>query len=171
MKTNHINLKPDRLNFPLETLAVGRLSSAVATIGGDVPDDVRTLLVKIGRTPDPDTGETRTPFAAAATEVSVAGCAARFFRCYCSPYCFPDAADSLSYSVVGMDDSGNPRWLGSGVLRVLECPAEGSGDEPQIVPADTYIRNPVTGLYHLLTATVDDTGTLCLNLADEGVER
>ena len=42
---------------------------------------------------------------------------------------------------------------------------------PDIIPADTYIRNPATGLYHLLTAELNEDGELTISLDPEGVER
>lgn len=161
MKAHNIILRPDRLDLPLPTATVGKESSAVFIIVGDIPDDIPSMTVKISKA----NGELVT---AAATEVT--GSSARCFRCYLSPFHFPNANDGLFYHVFGTDTGGNPRWLGSGSLRVLEKPS-GAGSAPDIVPPDTYIRNPATGLYHKLTATVDEDGNLALDLADEGVER
>jgi len=157
-----INLDAGRLNFPLRPLHVGALSSAVAVLRG-VPPDIDRAAVVIqapGETPDPPR------FRADATKQ-----ADGTWRCYMSPWCFPEAAAALEYHVVGVDALDNPRWLGRGALDVHDCPADGSGDAPPIVPRDTYIRNPVTGLYHLLTAAVDGDGNITLDLAEEGVER
>lgn len=93
------------------------------------------------------------------------------WRAYVSPFVFPVVGMSLEYSVVGADGHDNPRWLGTGQLNVVDCPAQGSADAPDVVPRNCYIRNPVTGLYHELTAAVDEDGNLTINLADEGVER
>lgn len=109
------------------------------------------------------------PIAADAT-VSIDGTTVSA-SCYCSPFCFPAVSDELTYSVVATDAENHPRWLGTGPLRVLENPANGSSTPPPIVPADTYIRNPATGLYHLLTATADEDGNITLNLSDEGVQK
>jgi len=166
MKTIHVKVNPARLNLPLATIWAGRLSSAILTVCGDVPDDIEALSVRIGRTPDPDTGAAREDFAATASRDESGA-----FRFYLSPFLFPDAAAGLSYCIIGTDESGNPRWLGTGALNVSECPADGDGTAPDIIPADTYIRNPVTGLYHLLTAVADEDGNITINLADEGVAR
>ncbi|MBP5510638.1 MAG: hypothetical protein J6Z49_06950 [Kiritimatiellae bacterium] len=169
MKTNHIWIRPDRLNAPLATCNIGKLSSAVFNIKGDIPDDVDTITVQIGRTEDPDTHKPRPNFTAAASEVE--GQTPRSFRAYLSPFLFPDVADVLEYHILGSDKNGNARWLGTGTLIVRENPANGSPVPPEIIPADTYIRNPVTGLYHKLIAVVDEDGNLTINLADEGVNR
>ena len=169
MKAHYIKLRPDRLNAPLATCFVGRLSSAVFVIGGDIPEDVDTIAVQIGRTEDPQTHQPRLNFAAAASEIANAN--PRQFRCYLSPFLFPDVSDALEYHIVATDLSGNPRWLGTGPLVVRENPANGSPVVPEIIPADTYIRNPVTGLYHKLTAEVNDLGEITITCDPEGILR
>lgn len=160
-----IKIDDSRLNFPLRRICVGRLSSAMVALYG-VPTDVDGLAVQIGRTEDPDTHRPRPNFTAAATRLSDGT-----FRCYLSPFHFPDASDVLEYHVVGTDESGNARWLGSGFLSVIDNPAGGIPVVPEIIPADTYIRNPATGLYHKLTAVMDEDGGITINLAEEGIER
>ena len=165
MKTNYTNIDPSRLNFPLAPLAAGRLSSAVLVIGGDIPDDIAGVAVQIERVQQQ--GEDRPNFNAGATRQ-----ADGTFRCYLSPFCFPDATDALHYHVMGTDERGNPRWLGSGALRVLgESTADGSPVSPDIIPSDTFVRNPVTGLYHKLVAEVNDLGELTVSAEQEGVAR
>ena len=171
MKAQHIRIRPDRLNAPLATCNVGKLSSAVFVIEGDIPDDTDTIAVQIGRTPDPQTQEPRKNFTAAASETTPQGSAARAFRCYLAPFYFPDEADALEYHIVATDTNDTPRWLGTGPLIVRDNPADGSPVTPEIIPADTYIRNPATGLYHKLTAAVDEDGNLTVALEDEGIER
>ena len=141
MKTNNIRLRPDRLNFPLDTCVVGKLSSSVWILYGDIPDDIEGIA------------------------------SPRSFRCYFSPWFFPEASDDLKYHVLGLDSNGNPRWLGSGVLRIEKNPAGGSPVPPEIIPADTYIRNPVTGLYHKITAEVNDLGEITTIVDPEGIQR
>ena len=169
MKAHNIRLRPDRLNDPLATCFVGKLSSAVFVIWGDIPDDVDTITVQIGRTEDPDTHQPRPNFTAAATEVE--GQTPRCFRAYLSPFLFPDTSDALEYHVIGTDDHGNARWLGTGPLIVRDNPANGSPVPPEVIPADTYIRNPATGLYHKLTAAVNEYGELSIDLESEGIHR
>ena len=169
MKTNRINLRPDRLNAPLATCNVGRLSSAVFVIGGDVPDDIESLTVEIERTPDPNTHQPRPNYTAAATRQTDGT-----FRCYLSPFYFPEIAPDLHYHVIGTDTAAptaNPRWLGTGDLRILKNPANGSSVAPEIIPADTYIRNPATGLYHKLVAEVNEDGELSVAIEKEGIQQ
>ena len=171
MKAQHIRIRPDRLNAPLATCNVGKLSSAVFVIEGDIPDDIDGMTVQIGRTEDHTTHQPRPNYTAAASETTPAGSAARTFRCYLAPFYFPDEADALEYHIVATDTNDNPRWLGSGPLIVRDNPADGSPIVPEIIPADTYIRNPVTGLYHKLTAAVNEYGELSIDLESEGIER
>ena len=169
MKAQHIRIRPDRLNAPLATCNVGKLSSAVFVIEGDIPEDVDTIAVQIGRTPDPQTQEPRQNYTAAATEVE--GQTPRCFRAYLSPFLFPDTSDALEYHVIATDDHGNARWLGTGPLIVRDNPANGSPVPPEIIPADTYIRNPATGLYHKLTAAVNELGEIVIDCDPEGIQR
>lgn len=166
MKTHNVKIRPDRLNAPLAACFVGKLSSAVLVIGGDIPDDIDAIAVQIGRTDDPDTHEPRKNLAAATVRQTDGS-----FRCYLSPFHFPDVSDALEYHVIGTDAGGNARWLGTGALIVRDCPAGGSAIVPEIIPTDTYIRNPVTGLYHKLTAEVNDLGEIVVACDTEGVER
>lgn len=161
-----ITLSPDRLNQPLQPLYAGLLSSLVVEVGSAaVPADVESVRILFERTDDAD-GSERKPVSVAAT-LTDAGA----YRAYCSPFCFPDISETLHYHVMGTDTNGNPRWLGSGQLRVRENPANGSAEEPPVIQSDTYIRNPVTGLYHKLTAFVDEYGEVSVSVAEEGIER
>ena len=169
MKTNNIRLRPDRLNFPLDTCVVGKLSSSVWILYGDIPDDIEGMSVQVERVPDAETHVQPPNYTAVANEVT--GASPRSFRCYFSPWYFPEASDDLKYHVLGSDSNGNPRWLGSGVLRVEKNPAGGSPVPPEIIPADTYIRNPVTGLYHKITAEVNDLGEITTIVDPEGIQR
>lgn len=163
MKTNIITIRPDRLNAPLVECWVGRLSSAVFVVTGDIPDDITGITIQVGRTPDPQTQQPRENFAATATRAEDGT-----FRCYLAPWYFPDIAD-LEYHVVGQDDANNPRWLGTGSLLVKKNPANGSPIIPPIVPPDTYVRNPATGLYHKVNAEVDEYRNITLVVEKEGV--
>ena len=171
MKAQHIRIRPDRLNAPLATCNVGKLSSAVFVIEGDIPDDVDGVTIQIGRTADPETGDARENYTVTARENAADGNTARTFRAYVAPLYFPDVSDALEYHIVALDAQGCPRWLGTGPLIVRDNPANGTVDAPDIIPADTYIRNPVTGLYHKLTATVNEDGEIVTTVESEGIER
>lgn len=160
MKTNYIELKPDRLNFPLATLNVGKLSSAVLTVGGDIPDDTAALVVKV----EYSNGQSTDYYVAAGTRQ-----ADGTFRVYLAPGYFPAKSNSLKYHVYVTDQLDNPRWMGSGVLRIFDNPSDGSSPAPEVLPKNLYAYNPVTHLYHRITAEADAAGNITLALEQEGV--
>ena len=162
MNTNKITVRPDRLYCPLEPLAVGALSSAVAIIGGDIPDDIESMVLSIEYT-DETSGETAY-YKAAATEQ-----ADGTWRAYIAPAYFPAASTSLKYHVIGTDSSGNPRWLGTGLLRILENPANGSAEVPDVLPRNLYAYNAKTGLYYKVIAEANEDGEITIAVDQEGV--
>lgn len=157
MKTNHIELKPDRLNFPLATLSVGKLSSAVLTVGGDIPDDAAALVVKV------EYAEGEYYIAAGARQDDGT------FRVYLAPGYFPAKSNSLKYHVYVTDQLDNPRWLGSGLMRIFDNPSDGGSPAPQPLPRNLYAYNAVTHLYYKITAETDPAGNITLALDQEGV--
>lgn len=161
MKTNTIRIKPDRLGFPLETCAVGRLSSAVFTIGGDIPDDIASIAVEV----EYKDGDTEGRYTAAATRQEDGT-----HRAYLAPAYFPATSDSLKYHVLGIDERNNPRWLGTGALRILDNPADGSPVVPSVLPRNLYAYNPATRLYHKISAEANDLGEISVSIDQEGVK-
>ena len=159
-----IEVDENSLQLPLVPLFAGKLSSMTLAVS-NVPTDITDLALVVGRTPDVD-GSARAPF-----KVAAAKQADGTFRAYCNPYCFPDEAANLWYSLVGTDESGNPRWLGTGKLKVLDNPANGSAVSPSIIPQDCYAYNPTTGKYHKITASLDEYGNISLDVESEGVAR
>ena len=159
-----VEVDENSLQLPLVPLFAGKLSSMTLAVS-NVPADVTDLALVVGRTPDVD-GSARNPFKVAATKQTDGT-----FRAYCNPYCFPDEAANLWYSLVGTDESGNPRWLGTGKLKVLDNPANGSAVSPSIIPQDCYAYNPTTGKYHKITASLDEYGNISLDVESEGVAR
>ena len=159
-----IEVDENGLQLPLVPLYAGRLSSMVLS-AANVPADIADLALYVGRTPDAE-GSARNPFTVAATRQTDGS-----WRVYCNPYCFPDESAALWYSFVGTDESGNPRWLGTGKLRVLDNPADGSAVAPSIIPQDCYAYNPTTGKYHKITASLDEYGNISLDVESEGVYR
>ena len=160
MKTR-VRIDESRLNFPLAPIAAGVLSAHYVELV-DVPEHVQTLGMLF------EHGNNAEIFRA---ECSRAGDS--IWNCYAMPFIFPaaDVTGELHYHVVATDDRDNEQWLGTGSLFVHKNPANGSSDAPSVIPKDCYIRNPITGLYHKLTAGVDEDGNLTVALEEEGVER
>ena len=154
-----IIIDESRLNWPRRKIYAGVLSSLDVIVKG-VPSGVSELEIRFG-------AEGReNPISARGRMVQDG-----VWHVYAMPFCFPAAAGDLKYEIVCTDEGGNARWLGTGALAVLACGAAGSEEEPQIVPRDTYLRNPVTGLYHRLVAEVDEDGVLTVAVDQEGVEK
>lgn len=160
MKTNYITLRPDRLNFPLETVDVGRQSSAVLIVGGDIPDDTAALIVKV----EYSNGQSPGYYVAAGTRQ-----ADGTFRVYLAPGYFPATTKGLHYHVYITDELDNPRWMGSGALRIIENPSDGSSPAPEVLPKNLYAYNPVNHLYYKIIAEADAEGNITITLDQEGV--
>lgn len=161
----YLELKANTSAVNLPPMTVGKLSSQIVILKGSVDSDIKSLNIQLERVPDPVTGEKPESYAIAATET------ADGWRCYISPYCVPDASADLKYHVVGIDELANPRWLGTGRLRVIDNPATGSPLQPSVVPPDTYLYNPATGLWHKLIAECDEAGVITVSVEQEGVQR
>lgn len=160
MKTNYITLRPDRLNFPLEQCAVGRLSSAVFTVGGDIPDDIQGIAVVFEYE---DGGETKEYVAAGARQTDGT------WRVYVAPAYFPNATDMLKYHVIGGDASGNPRWLGTGSLRIFDNPADGDSVIPDVLPRNLYAYSPSRKCYFKVIAKENEYGEIQLDVDETEV--
>ncbi len=147
------------LGWPLRAVWAGALSSLTLYVE-DVPPGFAAVEVQFGA-----------PGRAAPFRAEGVPERCGVWRVYAMPWCFPEAADGLEYQVVGTDAEGARAWLGTGTLTVRANNAQGSADAPAIIPADTYVRNPVTGLYHKLTAEVNEHGEVTVAVEEEGVER
>lgn len=154
-----VKVDESHLGWPLRAVWAGALSSLTLHVE-DVPPGFTALEVQFGAP-------------GRAAPIRAAGVLERggVWRVYAAPWCFPEASDGLEYQVVGTDAEGARAWLGTGSLAVRANNAGGSADAPAIVPADTYVRNPVTGLYHRLTAEVNEHGEVTVAVEEEGVER
>lgn len=164
MKTNYITLHPDRLDMPLEPCSCGRLSSAVFIVGGDIPDDIEALAVAVeyvdssGATP-----ETKRYTAAGTRQEDGT------FRVYLAPAYFPASSDELKYHVVGTDEAENPRWLGTGNMRIFENPADGSPIAPDILPRNLYAYSPTRHCYFKVIAKENEYGEIQLDVDETEV--
>ncbi len=155
-----IEVDESHLAWPLRPIWAGVLASLTVEVVG-VPDGMAELGMLV------EAAGTDTPFAAAGKDMGGGR-----WRVYLMPYCFPVASDlGLKYQIVGTDARGERTWLGTGALGVRDCGAAGSSLIPSVIPADTYVRNPKTGLYHKVTAEVDEDGIITLGVESEGVEK
>lgn len=160
MKTNFIKLRPDRLDLPLAPCACGRLSSAVVTVGGEIPDDIEAIAVDV----EYMDGNEKNRYTAAGTRQ-----ADGTFRVYLAPAYFPAGSDQLKYHVLGMDTNENPRWLGSGMLRIFDNPADGSPIAPEILPRNMYAYSPTRKCYFKVIARENEYGEIQLDVDETPV--
>lgn len=149
--------EPARRAWPLARIAVGRASAAELLVLG-APREIEDLRVHFSRP-----GGKGSAYAVKG-RLSGGG-----WKVYASGLNFPEEGNA-EYNVTAIDSHGNAVWLGRGALSVLPSVLHDAGGEAPIVPADTYIRNPATGLWHLLTVEVDESGAL-VPVLGEGVER
>lgn len=147
-----------RRAFPLAPISVGRASAAEFIIA-DAPGGITDLRMHFTK-PGAD-----------GAEYAVIGrpCGVNEWKVYASGLNFMEVG-RCGYEVTAVDWRGNAVWLGRGSLEVVAAALHDSGGEAPIVPADTYIRNPATGLWHSLTVEVDESGAL-VPVLGEGVER
>ena len=50
-------------------------------------------------------------------------------------------------------------------------PGGRSGGDAPTIPEEPYVRNPVTGLYHKITAEANELGEITVKASQEGEER
>lgn len=140
---------------PLPTVEVGVSSAFRALIVG-VSDDLENVQVHFGSSG----GASYSAVPATATPGGN-------WQVYASPIYFLTAGGSR-YFVTATTPRGDSIYLGSGGLYVMASPQNG---EATIVPADTYLRNPETGLWHRFTCTVGEDGDMLPEIDKQGVAR
>jgi len=91
------------------------------------------------------------------------------WRVYASGLYFPDEGKA-KYRVSARTPQGDSVHLGEGALRIVASSLNVDEAELPIVPEDTYLRDPRTGLWHKFTCTIED-GALTPKLAKEGITR
>ena len=155
MYRNTVTLDPAEPNHPLKPAWVGT-NSAALFLFADVPADAETVklyLTKVG-------ASVPVYFVASQNEAgewyALAGGAN-----------FP-AAGQGSYEVEITDGDGNAYWCGRGIVTVQA--ASGGGSAGAGTPADTWIRNPATGLYHKLIVSVNELGEVSVGIDAQGEE-
>lgn len=92
------------------------------------------------------------------------------WRAYASPIYFP-MPGKAKYRVTARTPEGDSVLLGTGSLTVAAAPVNTPGSETEIIPDDTYVRNPKTGLWHKLTITEEEDGDLTPHLEPKGIAR
>lgn len=141
----------------LNEIAVGRASAFEAVIVG-VPAHLECVQVHFGTRDDLSRNAVDCTYVPGGE-----------WKCYANGFFFPDAGKA-HYHVTAKTFKGDSVYLGSGVLRII--PSVLCADTANaIIPADTYIRNPNTGLWHKIVAELDESGQIVLATEQEGITK
>ncbi len=141
----------------LGVVTVGRGSSLDAEILG-VPPGVLAVQMHIGQAGGDSYG--------AVEAVELTG---GRWRVYASGLYFPEAG-TVAFHLTGLDGNGGSVWLGRGTVVVEPSVLHADSADVPLIPQDTYVRNPETGLYHRLTCVIED-GEIVPQIDGEGVAR
>ena len=142
---------------PLPAAEVGRASAFRALLVG-VPRDLENVEVHFA-----------TPTNASGTPVRCDAMPGGDWRVYASGIYFPDEGKA-KYRVTARTPQGDSVHLGEGTLRIVPSSLNVDAAAIPIVPKDTYLRNPLTGLWHKLTCTIEDGDMLPL-ISKEGITK
>ena len=143
--------------LPLPAAEVGRNFALRARLTG-VPRDLENVQVAF----DSRSG-------ASETVVPCAAMPGGDWSLYASPLNFP-VAGKVKYRVTARTSQGDSIYLGTGSLTIAPAIANIDAAETAIVPNDTYVHNPETGLWHKLTVSLED-GELVPEIDRNGVAR
>lgn len=141
----------------LPSAEVGRASAFRALLVG-VPADLENVEVHFA-----------TPTDASGKAAKCTALPGGDWRVYASGLYFPDEGKA-KYRVSAKSPQGDSVHLGEGPLRVVPSSLNVEEAELPIVPEDTYLRNPETGLWHKFTCAVEG-GMLLPVISKEGVTR
>lgn len=159
MKTNRMTIDAKRpsVRFPLRTIEVGRASALNLAIEG-LPDDVQGVQFHVGRMGRSDF------YPIPCTLVP-----GNRWSVYVSGLHLQDVG-TTEYHISAKDERGNDIWIGKGSLEVVQSVLSVPEGEVPLIPEDTYVRNPATGLWHKLTCQFED-GMILPMIEEEGVTK
>ena len=160
-----IHCPSDRADHKLEALSAGKDSTRTVWVKC-ADEEADEIFIRIWRKATAEDTDEPVPYDVPGVQETNG-----VWRVYLPSYCFPLVADDLMYRVIGKDLKGETRDLGGGNLRVLETHLSEGGIAPTILPNNTYVRNPTTGLWHKLIATVDESGVISIAVDQEGIEK
>lgn len=141
----------------LTALQVGRASALEFDVI-DAPEDLQSLQFHVGRIGRDD-------FHAV---VATAKPDNRW-GVYANGLHFQDVGRT-TYHISATDSRGNAVWLGKGRLEIVQSVLPVDPDAIALIPEDTYVRNPATGLWHKLTCQFED-GMILPMIEEEGVSK
>ena len=141
----------------LPTAEVGRASAFRALLVG-VPPELENVEVHFA-----------TPTNASGAAVKCSPAPGGDWRLYASGLYFPDEGRA-KYRVSARTPQGDSVYLGAGALEIAPSSLNVDEADLPIVPEDTYLRDPRTGLWHKFTCTIED-GDMVPVLSKEGVTK
>lgn len=142
---------------PMAEIAVGRASAFECLIVG-VPANTEGVQIHFGTRDD--------------LSVNAVDCRAipgGEWKCYANGFFFPDVGKA-HYHVTAKTAAGDSAYLGGGTLRIIHSVMT-ANTANAIIPEDTYIRNPKTGLWHKVVAELDEQGNIVLATEQEGITK
>ena len=142
---------------PLRTLEVGRATALDLVVIG-VPEGIQRLMFHVGRIGRDDF-----------YPVEATALPDNRWAVYASGLHFQDVGKTV-YHISAVDLRDNAVWLGKGRLEIVQSVLPVAPGEIALIPEDTYLRNPETGLYHKLTCKFED-GMILPMIEEEGVSR
>lgn len=142
---------------PLPAAEVGRASAFRALLVG-VPGDLENVEVHFA-----------TPTNASGTPVRCDAMPGGDWRVYASGIYFLDEGKA-KYRVTARMPQGDSVHLGEGALQIVPSSLNVDAAAIPIVPEDTYLRNPATGLWHKFTCEMEGNNLLPV-LNKKGITR
>jgi hypothetical protein len=142
---------------PLRTLEVGRATSLDLVVIG-VPEGIQRLMFHVGRIGRDDF-----------YPVEASALPDNRWSVYASGLHFQDVGKT-AYHISAVDSRDNAVWLGKGRLEIVQSVLPVALGEIALIPEDSYVRNPETGLYHKLTCKFED-GMILPMIEEKGISR
>ena len=153
-----IRLHPENpVKIPLQAVSVGRASVLDVIVLG-APEGLQELQFHVSRPGSEDH-----------TAIPAKPLPDNRWAVYANGFHFPDVG-SAKYHVTGKDEHDNQTWLGWGRLDIQQSVLHVEAGQEPIIPDDTFIRNPATGLWHRVTAALEGD-EIVLQYEKEGVSR
>ena len=142
---------------PLRSLEVGRASVLDLIVVG-APEGLQSLQFHVGRIGRDDF-----------YPVEASPLPDNRWSIYASGLHFQDVGRT-EYHISARDERDNAVWLGRGRLEIVQSVLPVDPGEISLIPEDTYVRNPNTGLWHKLTCKFED-GMILPMIEEEGVTK
>lgn len=152
-----IAVNPASPNFPLPPVWIGVNSNALIVLTG-VPTGftAQLYLTKVG--------------ASVAVYFDASVSSDGVISIFVPGANFPAAGTTGKYEIILTEtETSRPYWSGKGLLTVMAA-SSGTVTAGYGTAMETYIRNPATGLYHLITASINEDGDITTVTDPTGVE-